>query len=270
MADPDRDRSNTGEPTAPVDPIEMARRDLKRALPRRFFAEVATGPLAGGGFGVLLDGKPVRTPAKALLAVPTAALAEALAEEWRAQGEIIDPAAMPITRLVNSAIDGVAGAVEPTIGEIARFADTDLVCYRAADPAALVAAQARAWDPVLAFARRDLGAAFTCAEGVMYVSQSETALRAVRTAVEAVANGPGGPVRLAALHVLTSIAGSVLIALALTRGVLTGAEAWSAAHIDEDFQADIWGADSEAMQRRANHQRDFEAATRVLALAGAE
>ena len=259
------DGRGDGRP-AEIDPVAMARRDLKKALPRRFYAEVAIGPASGGGFAVLLDGRPVRTPAKAAFAVPGEALAGALAAEWRAQGEIIEPDTMPITRLVNSALDGVATAREATLDAVAKFAETDLVCYRAGEPAALVAAQAAAWDPVLAFARDALDARFILAEGVMYVAQPDAARAAVRRALEAEATGPSGVLRLAALSVMTSLTGSVLLALAVARGRMDAAEAWRAAHVDEDHQSAIWGQDAEAAARRALRWRDMQAAVEVAVL----
>lgn len=251
----------------PIDPVGMARRDLRKALPRRFYREVGTAP-AGEGHGVLLDGRPVRTPAKAALVLPTAALAAAVADEWRAQAEVVDPELMPLTRLSNSAIDGVAAAMDATAAEIAKFAETDLVCYRAADPAALVEAQAAAWDPVLAFARDALGARFVRAEGIVYVEQPAAARGAVRDAVDAIARAPAGPFRLAALSVMTSLTGSVLLALAVARGRLGPEDAWAAAHVDEDYQARQWGRDEEAALRLERRWRDMEANARAFALAG--
>ena len=259
------DGRGDGRP-AEIDPVAMARRDLKKALPRRFYAAAAVGPAEGGGFAVLLDGRPVRTPAKLAFAVPSETLAEALAGEWRAQGEIIEPDTMPLTRLVNSALDGVAKAREATLAEVAKFAETDLVCYRAGEPAALVAAQAAAWDPVLAFARDALGARFILAEGVMYVAQPDPALAAVRHALEAEAASPSGALRLAALSVMTSLTGSVLLALAVTGGAMAAADAWHAAHVDEDHQIAIWGQDAEAAARRGQRWRDMEAAATLAAL----
>ncbi len=244
-----------------IDPVRLARRDLTKALPRRFYADVTSGP-AAEGFGIFLDGKAVRTPAKAFLSLPTATLAAALAVEWRAQGEIIDPDTMPLTRLANSAIDGVASAMEATAAEVAKFAETDLVCYRAGEPVALVEAQAAAWDDVLAFAREDLGGRFICAEGVMFVAQPETALASVRRAVEVIAAAPSGSFRLAALSVMTNLTGSVLLALAIVRERMSVEAAWAAAHVDEEYQERLWGADKEAANRRERRWRDMEAAAR--------
>ena len=267
MSDPERDLRDflSASANSPIDPIALARRDLKRALPRRFYTEVAIGQV-DEGFGVLLDGKPVRTPAKAYLAVPTAALAESLAAEWRAQGDIIEPDGMPMTRLANSAIDGVSAAIEPTAAEIAKYAETDLVCYRADTPVALVESQSAAWDPVLAFARQDLGARFICAEGVMYVAQPATALAAVRRAVDDVVAGGAGVFRLAALSIVTNITGSVLLALAFARDVMPVEAVWTAAHVDEDYQMRVWGADHEALNRRERRRRDLDTAAKVYRL----
>ncbi len=243
----------------PIDPIALARRDLQKALPRRFYAAVAVGESAGG-HTLLLDGKPVHTPARDLLALPGRALAERLAAEWSAQGELIDPGTMPLTRLANSAIDGVARMMEATAAEVAKFSETDLVCYRAGAPEPLVAEQNAAWDPILAFAREHLGARFVCAEGVMYVAQPDAARAAVTNAVAAIAGGPAGAMRLAALSTMTTLTGSVLIALAVALGHITPEEAWTKAHVDEDFQARFWGADADAAARRARRWLELDAA----------
>lgn len=263
--DDESERAGLG---TPIDPISMARRDLKKALPRRFYSDAVAGP-AEGGWTVLLDGKPVRTPAKAPLILPTQALAEAVADEWRAQSEIVDPDGMPLTRLANSALDGVAAAREATAAEVAKFAETDLVCYRAGEPPALVEQQAAAWDPVLDFAHGRLGARFFCAEGVMYVAQPEAARAAVRRAVDdAAVASPAGTLRLAALGVMTNLMGSVLLALAVAHDALTPEAAWAAAHVDEDYQIGLWGADEEAAERRERRWRDMAASARLYRLAG--
>lgn len=252
----------------PIDPVKMARRDLKKALPRRFYREV-TVAAAENGFGPHLDGKAVRTPAKALFSVPTLDLAEAVAAEWRAQTEYIEPDTMPLTRLVNSAIDGVANALDATVAEVVKFAETDLVCYRAGDPEPLVTAQSEAWDPILAFARSKLGARFMCSEGILFVEQPESARRAVGDAVAAIASGPAGALRLAAFSVMTSLTGSVLIGLAVVGGMLTPEAAWSASLVDEDYQTRFWGIDAEALARRERRWRDMQAAAQAYRLSAA-
>ena len=254
------------QPNEPIDPVAMARRDLKKTLPRRFYTNVGVGE-TDAGFGPTLDGKPIRTPAKAALALPTRALAEAIAAEWAAQGEIVEPDTMPLTKLANSAIDGVARTMTATVDEVAKFAETDLVCYRADSPETLVAAQSQRWDPVLAFARAALGARFVCTQGVLHVRQPETAVGAVRDAVAAIAAAPAGALRLAALSVMTTLTGSVLIALAVARDAMTPEAAFAAANVDEDYQMRHWGADADALARTERRRREMLAAATLYALA---
>lgn len=230
-------------------------------LAKRSYKQVTTDAGGGEGTALKLDGKPVRTPGKAALRLPTPALAEAVAEEWRAQGERIDPLTMPLTRLANSTIDGVVGREQAVIDDIMAHAGSDLVCYRAGGPDGLVKAQAMHWDPVLAWAKAALGAPLMLAEGVGHVGQPDTSLDRLRQALvgrEAFS--------LAALHVMTALTGSALLALAVAQGRLTPEQAWEAAHVDEDWQIGKWGEDAEAAQRRENRWRDFAAAARVLAL----
>jgi chaperone required for assembly of F1-ATPase len=212
-------------------------------------------------FHVLLDGKPVRTPAKALLEVPTRALAEAIAGEWEVQREHIDPATMPLTRLANSAIDGVRVHPAEVRAEIAKYAGSDLLCYRASEPELLVRRQAELWDPVLAWGRDTLGASFEVAEGIMPVVQPEAAISAVAGALEGF-----DTFGLAALHVMTTLTGSALLALAHARGHLTAEAVWAAAHVDEDWQIGRWGEDAEAAARRRRRWSEMQAASRLLAL----
>ena len=249
----------------------MARRDLNKTLPGRFYDEV-TVQQRDGTFVLLLDGRAAKSAGRNHLALPCLAAARALADEWSAQGETIEPASMPLTRIVNSAIDGVALRLGATVDEIARYAGADLVCYRAAGPRMLIEAQAAAWDPILAFAREKLGAHFICIEGVVFIEQSELARAAVKEAVTRVANrGPAEPFAVAALQVMTTLTGSVLLALAVAHGAHTPAEAWVAAHVDEDFEMRAWGEDAEALQRRARQWREMEAAARLFqAVHGAE
>jgi chaperone required for assembly of F1-ATPase len=247
-----------------ADPIAMARRDLKKALPGRFYKEV-TVQRRDGTFVLLLDGRAPNSPGGNHLALPCLAAARALADEWSAQGETIDPAAMPLTRIVNSAIDGVAYRLDPTVDEIVKYAGADLVCYRAAGQRMLIEAQAAAWNFVLAFARENLGAHFICTEGVEFVEQPEPARAAVKEAIKRIANnGPAAPFALAALHVMTTLTGSVLLALAVAHGKLTSIEAWVAAHVDENFEMRAWGEDAEALRRRARQWREMEAAARLF------
>ena len=210
---------------------------------------------------MLLDGKKVRTPGKAAFLLPNAALAEAIAEEWRGQGARIDPQTMPLTRLANSVIDGVKGNEGAVLDDILKYAGSDLLCYRAEGPKGLVALQTEHWDPILAFAKHDLGAPMRLSEGVMHVEQTPTSLEAIKKRFNTF-----DPWSLAALHVMTGLSGSALLALAVALGRLTPEEAWEAAHVDEDWQIAQWGEDEEAKQRRANRDRDFSAAARMLTL----
>jgi chaperone required for assembly of F1-ATPase len=251
-------------PAEAIDPIAMARRDLNKALPRRFYKEV-TVQHRDGTFILLLDGRAVNSPGGNHLALPSLAAARELADEWSAQGETIDPAAMPLTRIVNSAIDGVAYRLDATVDEIARYAGADLVCYRAAGPTTLVEAQAAVWDPILTFAQKKFSAHFICTEGVEFVEQPVPVHAALKEAIKRIANsGPGAPFALAALHVMTTLTGSVLLALAVAHGKMTSIEAWVAAHVDEDFEMRAWGEDAEALQRRARQWREMAAAARLF------
>lgn len=231
------------------------------SLPKRFYKNVALKDEGEGRASLLVDGKPVRTPGKAPLALSSRALAEAVADEWRMQGEHINPSTMPLTRLVNSAIDGVAGREQAVIDDIARHAASDLLCYRAEGPKALVEAQGKHWDPVLAFAREALQAPLMLSQGIVHVAQPEASLARIRDEFEGL-----DPFSLAALHVMTALTGSALLALAVLREWLTPEEAWKAAHVDEDFQISQWGEDAEAATRRENRRRDFEASARLLDL----
>ena len=230
------------------------------ARPKRFYRAVSVDG-AGLAFRVLLDGRPMRTPGKRELAVPSRALAEALAAEWEAQGERIEPAAMPLTKLVNSAIDGVSGREAEVRAEIAKYAASDLLCYRAEGPAELVRRQADAWDPVLAWARDALGAHLVLGQGIVPVAQSLAVTAAIERALAQL-----DAFSLAAHHVITTLTGSALLALAHAGGRLTAEEAWVAAHVDEDWQISQWGEDAEAKARRCRGWAEMQAASRLSAL----
>jgi chaperone required for assembly of F1-ATPase len=251
-------------PSEAADPNAMTRRDLSKALRRRFYKEV-TVQQQDGTFILLLDGRAAKSPGGNRLALPYLAAARALADEWQAQAEFVDPAAMPLTRIVNSAIDGGTYWRGAAVDGIAKYAGADLICYRAAEPRTLKEAQAAAWDSILVFARENFAAHFICTEGLVFVEQPEPARVAVREAIAQIANsGPGAQFALAALHVMTTLTGSVLLALAVAHGVLTPTEAWAAAHVDEDFELRAWGEDAEALRRRARQRREMEAAARLF------
>jgi chaperone required for assembly of F1-ATPase len=245
----------------PRNPMKAAQAAMRPPLPKRFYKQAAVEE-RDGAFELVVDGRPARTPGKNAVVVPARPLGEALAAEWNAQGATVDPATMPLTRIVNSAIDGVAPRREAVAADIAKYAASDLVCYRAGEPERLVAAQAAAWDPILAWAREALGAQFILSEGVVHVAQPEAAIAAVRAHLDEVAS----PFRLAALHVMTTLTGSVLIALAHAAGRLDADAAWAAAHVDERYQESLWGEDEEAIHRRAAREAEFRAASSLYSL----
>jgi len=249
-----------GRQLSDPDPVRRAQIQMKAALPRRFYGAVSVAPTPDGGFAVHLDGKTLKTPAGAPVALPSAAAAELLAGEFAAQGEFLDPKTMPVMRLVNTAIDGVARESQAVIEDIMRFSASDLVCYRAASPERLVERQNEAWDPVIDWARQALGARFALAEGVIHVEQPREAIGAVGLHLAR----RGEPLRLAALHSMTSLTGSALLALAAEAGALSASEAWRAAHIDEDWNMEHWGEDAEAVQRRVFRKAEMMAAAALL------
>lgn len=230
---------------------------MKKPLAKRFYKDVSVG--AGAFFQILLDSRVVKTPRKRALTLPTEALAEAVASEWRAQGTDINPATMPLTRFANSAIDAVSESLDEVAGDIVAYAGSDLVCYRAEIPDDLVAKQAAAWDPIVNWAREVLNARFVVVPGVMPVPQPQAALFPVANALE-----PHDAFRLTGLHVITTLTSSALIALAIARGYLSADQAWAAAHVDEDYQIALWGEDDEASERRKLRRAEFDAACALL------
>jgi chaperone required for assembly of F1-ATPase len=247
-------------PEQPSDPTESARRAKRPQLRRRFYDAVSIAE-GEGGFGLLLDGRAVNTPARRPLAAPRRAWAEAIAAEWEAQRDVIDPARMPLTRLANSIIDGVADQPMEVAAEVEKYLATDLVLYRAAGPDGLVARQSAAWDPVLAWAREALRARFVLAQGAAFVAQPPEALAAAGAAIPREARNLW---QLGALHVVTTLTGSALIALALAAGALSVDAAWAAAHVDEDWNMDYWGRDALALERRAFRFAEMQAAATLL------
>lgn len=244
---------------SPDDPVARARAAQRTPMPKRFYKEVSVGE-ADGGFTVLLDGRPVRTPARGYLKAPTRALAEAMAAEWAAQGQTIDPFSMPLTRLVNVALDRVAPEATAVKEEVVRYAGTDMLFYRAEGPQGLLDRQAQHWDPVLAWMNDAHGARFFLSEGIRHVTQPEEALARVAVLV------PDAPLALSAVHSMTTLTGSALLALAVAAGELDADAAWAAAHVDEDWNREQWGEDETAAARRAARRVEMDAAAHVLAL----
>jgi len=235
-----------------------ARRGAKTELPLRFYklVEVREHDL---GFAIVLDGRAVRTPGRKELVAPSRQVAQALKAEWEAQVSKIDPATMPLTRLLNSAIDGVVGAELEAAADAAKYAGSDLICYRSDFPEGLAKAQSARWDPILAWAQSAHGWQFVTSVGVVHVSQPPETLRSVALAIcqfDAFA--------LSGLHSITTLTGSVLLALAVAGGKLDAEVAWAAAHVDEDWQISKWGEDEEAKARRAFRWREMQAATLLM------
>jgi chaperone required for assembly of F1-ATPase len=228
---------------------------------KRIYKEASAIPHEAG-FTVALDGCPLRTPAKEKLVLPTRALAEAVAAEWAAQGEEVRPAEMPLMRLSSIALDIVAKRREQVIAEVAKYAETDLVCYRAPEQPELAARQQASWQKLLDWASLRFDAPFAVTSGVVPLPQSAATLHAMRSAVAAYATP-----ELTALHAVTTACGSLVIGLALVEGEIDAAEGFAASQLDETFQIEHWGEDEIQTRRRAALEADIAAAARFLALA---
>jgi chaperone required for assembly of F1-ATPase len=228
---------------------------------KRFYKEVSVAS-SPDGFRVLLDGKPVKTPGRNTLLLPTPALAEAVAQEWRAQDEKIVPASMPMLRLANTTLDGVAQTRPAVIAAILRFGEHELICYRASTPAELAARQLEAWTPMLDWAASRYGARLKTGAGLAPIAQPPEALARLKEAIAA-----RDDFALTALHVMASITGSLVLALALAEGEINPAQAFSLSRIDEDYQAGLWGEDAEAAVRARALAREMDVAAAFLAAA---
>jgi chaperone required for assembly of F1-ATPase len=253
----------TAPPTTPNgnDPLRPPTREAPALVRRLYQAVTVAASDAGLGFRILLDGKPVRTPAKNVLELPTRPCADAVAAEWAAQREHIDPATMPLTRLVSSAVDGVRGREGEVREAIGKYVASDLLCYRASGPLPLIRRQTDLWDPVLAWGRDALGVPLVVTTGVMPVRQPETARTALAHTL-----AEHDPFTLTALYVMTTLTGSALLALAHAHGQLSLEEAWAAAHVDEDWQISQWGEDAEAAARRERRFVEVASASNLLRL----
>ena len=241
---------------SPLDPQEAVRRTTRAPQRKRFYTNAAVGE-ADSGFAVTLDGRPIRTPSGRRVVAPTREIADAIASEWNAQGETIDPLTMPLTRFANSVAE-VTDRVDAVAEDVAKYLGSDLLFYRAGYPEALVAREAAHWDPVLSWAANDLGAHFILSEGIVHVTQPEPAIKAARAVF------PSDPWSVAALHVVTTLTGSALLALALFRGAMDSDDVWAAAHVDDDWNVEKWGVDEEVAARRAARFIDFRAAGTIL------
>ncbi len=228
--------------------------------PRRFWKIAETSP-EEGGFAVKLDGRPLRTPAKAPLVLPSQALAARIAAEWDAQEDQVDPGTMPVTRMANSAIDKVAVQFPEVAEMLVEYGDADLLCYRADSPVELVARQADAWDPMLEWASRDLGARLEPRNGVIHVAQDPAALEVLRLRVH-----QKSPFELAAFHDLVALSGSLVLGFAAFLNKASASEIWQISRIDETWQEEQWGADEEATAMAEHKMSEFQNAANFLKL----
>ncbi|MEQ9447849.1 MAG: ATP12 family protein [Rhodospirillaceae bacterium] len=236
-------------------------RDAPPPKPKRVYKTVSVSE-DGDVFGVLLDGKPVRTPLRKTLGARTRALAEALAQEWDAQDPVIDREAMPLTRLVSTALDRVGPEREEVIAALMSYVDAELLCYRAEHPADLKTRQQRTWDPVLEWLRAAHGADLACVEGIMPASQSPDSVAALQAALTKLDDE-----RLTAFQACAAATKSLALAFALVDGPLTAEQVAAAAHLDEIYQAEQWGEDAEALARRKAINAEIKAIGEFLKLA---
>ncbi|SDU20455.1 ATP12 family chaperone protein [Stappia sp. ES.058] len=242
-----------------IDPVERAKTLSRKQLPKRFYTVVSVDAGADG-FSVMLDGRPVKTAQRSRLVLPDEGLARRVADEWDAQEKEIDPLRMPLTRIANVALDAVSKRMAEVADDIAGYAGNDLLFYRAEMPDTLVQRQNEQWGRVLAWAEARYAGRFILAQGIMPVHQDDELIARIRERLE-----PASPLWLAALHVATTLTGSALLALALAHEAFEAEVLWSAAHLDEDWNIEQWGADEEAQRTRALRRRDFDAAALVLA-----
>lgn len=218
---------------------------------KRFWKEATVGETEGG-FQVLLDGRAVKTPAKSSLVVPSRVLADAMTAEWDAQEDAIDPNAMPVTRMANSAIDKVTVQHAAIADMLAAYGDSDLLCYRATEPRELVMRQAKQWDPILDWAVDSLGVRLTPVSGVMYAAQNAHSVRKLTDLVHALS-----PFQLTAFHDLVSMSGSLILAFAVINGRLDADAAWELSRLDELWQEELWGKDEEAQALAQKKYAEF-------------
>jgi len=236
----------------------LSRDRIHRPLPKRFYKSVAVTEQ----FGIALDGRSVKTPLKAPLVLPNRALAEAVAAEWAAQMEVVNPHSMPLTKLANTAIDRAVAERSKISAEIVEFAGSDLVCYRAESPEGLVLRQKAHWDPIIAWARSDLNVSFETVNTITHRRQSDEALQTFQTNIAAL-----DQFSFVAVHNLTTLTGSALLATMVVAGKISADAAWLAANVDEDWQIATWREDAEAKVRREGRLSEFLASVNFLNLA---
>lgn len=239
-------------------PFEKAHEITKPKLPKRFYKEVTTAPFEGG-FGVFLDGRAIKTPSKMSVILPTESLARLMVAEWEAQKDEINPALMPVTKLVNSTLEMVAPNPSPIIDELAGFAAHDLVCYRAENPQSLCERQSEAWDRLVDMMQAKLGVRYHVTCGVLSIAQPEGIFPSLKQRLSALS-----AFEIAALHNMSTLSTSLSIGLCVLEGDIAPEEGWQAAHVDEDWNISQWGEDFEAKERRESRWREFEACARLI------
>lgn len=235
----------------------------RQTFPKRFYKSVRVVETVSDGeatYQVELDEKPVKTPGRNALALPTKKAAQLVAEEWDTVETEINPLLMPVTRIVNTSIDGVIDQAQAVAEDIIRYAGTDLLCYRADAPQGLVDRQVKHWDPILDWISSTHDAHFETGEGVLHVEQPKQAIANFAQALKAYPD----PFSLTCLHTFTSLSGSAIIALAIAEGHLEASSAWQVAHVDEDWNISQWGEDFEAAQRRKQRWTEFDAAYKLM------
>lgn len=243
---------------APVNPMESAQQNMRPVLAKRFY-ETAVLSQTDNGFSILLDGRSIKTPGRNKVVIPQRRVAEAAVGEWRAQNAEIDPISMPVTRLINSAIDGVEDKKTETLEDIINYVDSDLVCYRADSPEELVIRQNNKWNPVVNWAKESVGITLVLTQGVMPVLQPKDNREKLLTQLV-----PLDSFELASFSLLVNLTGSAILTLGYAKGQMTSQELWDKAHVDEYFSEERWGVDSEAARAREARQKDFRAAAFIL------
>ena len=242
-----------------IDAIALTKKTLERDRVKRFYKDVSVARL-DDGYCVQLDGRQIKTPGKRHNAVPEQALAEMMRAEWEDQKDYIDADTMPVTRLVNTAIDSIAIDRPAVVADVVGYANSDLLCYRASEPDELVEMQNKYWDNILDWAALELGARLETICGIIHLEQPKSSLDRIRQEIEIL-----DLIQLSVVASMTNLLGSVVLALAVFRGKLDAESAWTAAFVDENFQASKWGSDEEADARRARRWIEMDAASRVAA-----
>lgn len=255
------ERNRTEKNTFESDPLSTAAGSMKPVFQKRFF-KTATVKEERGKFTILLDGNQVKTPGKRLLSVEYDLVAKGLAKEWNGLGEYIDMTTMPLTRIVNSAVDGVADSKSSVSDAIASYIGSDLICYRADEPETLVARQVEQWDPILNWIRQRFDIELKCTTGIVHLEQPQASIQRVREFIDSF-----DCLKVAALYTVATICGSASLAIGLAEGKFSDVQIWNAANVDEDWNIEKWGEDEESLRIREFRRSEFDAANVILTAA---